>query len=443
MRGMGSQRTAAVVVLIGIALAACGEQSRVDPNAVVRVSGAVQLPDGSPLADRAVKLGTGISEGEVGLALLTVGLSCTSGNCRGDRFDATTGDDGSYAFQLKGSDTQSSFGEAVSVLMSASAPPASSQVSGASISARFKVQTEDVRLPTLTLVDPGLALTGDTDVRATWSTPAAGPYTLAFETSEEIVWQTVSASPSATVDPRLLEDSSGRTVVFAERADEILGSPVTIRWRSPGTAYAGGFGPPPSRGQPCRYADGTGTVGPEVRPCGLTDGDLASTATSPSLCPATSGPATSTPATAPCPQATSVVVSTGAAVPGQLVVVRGCTGGCAVETSPDGTTFTPVGSVSDDFGALALDGRPVVAVRVGLGAQETLREVSVWGPRPAKPALRPIGADGREKLEDGFGGGAPDTDGGVPTWLVAAAAALAAAALAGVAYVLGRRRRPA
>lgn len=438
MRGMGSLRTAAAVVLIGVGLAACGEQSRVDPNAVIRVSGVVQQPDGSPLTGRAVKLGTGISDGEVGLALLSVGLSCTSGKCRGDRFDATTGDDGSYAFQLKGSDTQSSFGEAVSVLMSASAPPASSQVSGASISARFKVQAEDVRLPTLTLVDPGLTLAGDADVRATWSTPAAGPYTLAFETSEQIVWQTVSASPSATVDPRLLEDSSGRAVVFAERSDEILGSPVTIRWRSPGTAYAGGFGPPPSRGQPCRYADGTGTLGPVVRTCGLTDGDLASIASSPSLCPTTS-----TPATAPCPQATSVVVSTGAPVPAELVVVRGCTGGCPVETSADGSTFTPAGSVSDNFGALALDGRPVTAVRVGLGAEETLREVSLWGPRPAKPALRPIGADGRERLQDGFGDGSDPSDGRVPTWLIAAAAILAATALAGVAYVLGRRRRPA
>lgn len=437
MRGMGSQRIAAAVVLIGIALAGCGEQSRVDPNAVIRVSGVVQRADGSPLADRAVKLGTGISESEVGLALLTAGLSCTSGHCRGDRFDATTAGDGSYAFQLKGSDTQSSFGEAVSVLMSASAPPASSQVTGAAISARFKVQTEDVRLPTLTLVDPGLALTGDTDVRATWSTPAAGPYTLSFETSEQIVWHTVSATPNATVDPRLLEDSAGRAVVFAETSDEILGSPVTIRWRSPGTAYAGGFGPPPSRGQPCRFADATGAQGPPVRPCALTDGDLASARANPTMCPDAT-----TPSTGPCPQPAFAVVATGQPIPAELVVVRGCTGGCPVEVSADGTTFTPVGSVSDDFGALALDGRPVTAVRVGLGTEDTLREVSVWGPRPAKPALRPVSASSRDRLQDGFGVEKPSGD-GVATWLIALAAGLAAVALAGAAYALGRRRQGA
>lgn len=436
MRGMGSFRLAASIVVLAVTLAGCGEQSRVDPNAVIRVTGVAHQPNGAgPLAGRPVQLGTDITEGELGFALMTVGLSCTTGACGGKRFDTSTKPDGTFEVQLKGSDTQSGFGEAKPVLVTTSAAPSASQVSGASIAASFKVQTENIRLPDLRLVDPALALAGDTEVRATWTAAAPGPYTLTFETADPVpAWRAVSAGPAAAVDPRLLEDTFGRAVLAAESSDQIEGSDVKIRWRSPGVAFAAGAGPPPSRGRACQFADASGAVSSPVTSCDLTDGDLSTSGSTPPVCPPGQ-----TASTTSCTQATTAVISLGKPVPAELVVVRGCEGGCAVEASADGTTFVPVGSVSDDFGQVALDGRPVTAVRVGLGSGPNMREVSVWGPRPATPALKPLAAGDKGNLRGEFGIG--DTDGkGTSRWLLAGAALLALVVLAAAAYTLGRRR---
>lgn len=439
MRGMGSLRLLASVMLVGLMLAGCGEPSRVDPNAVIHVTGSVHAPNSAaPLVDRPVTLGTGITAGEVGGAMLTAGLSCTSGHCRGHTFTSSTKADGSYDIELKGKDTQSSFGEAVSVLLTTSAAPAPSQVSGASASARFKVQTERVALPDLQLVDPGLALAGETEVKATWSATAPGPYVLTFETADPLpAWQSVAAASPASVDPRLLEDTFGRAVVAGEFSNQIEGSDVQFGWRSPGIGYAAGAGAPPSRGRQCRFVDAAGTIGDPLSACGLTDGKLSDIPDHQMICqPA---PATS-PSTEPrCAVATAAIVDLGRPVPAQLVVVRGCEGGCAVEASADGRTFVPVGSVSDGFGQVALDARPVTSVRIGLGSGAGLREVSVWGPRPARPALKPLAAGSKHDLRGAFGGDA-EGDEGLSRWLLVAAALLTLSVLVAAAYTLGRRR---
>ena len=80
--------------------------------------------------------------------MLSVGLSCQTGECRGAVRDATTDAQGEYAFTLEGHETQS----------------------------------EQVAVPALRLVDPGLGLDGDTDIVARWSTERPAPYELTFET---------------------------------------------------------------------------------------------------------------------------------------------------------------------------------------------------------------------------------------------------------------------
>jgi hypothetical protein len=137
-----------------------------------------------------------------------------------------------------------------------------------------------------------------------------------------------------------------------------------------------------------------------------------------------------------------VIIDLGGAVPAELVVVRGCDGGCAVEVSADGATFTAAGSVSDEFGAVSLGGAPVTAVRVGVGSGigSHLREVSVWGPRPAKPALEPVDRSERHGLRQPYAAdGAHDDD--IPRWLVVLALALAAGTLVGAGFAAGRLRR--
>lgn len=410
---------------------ACSDQSRVAPDATITITGQVLGPDGAALAERPVRLGTGITDGEGAFAVLTLGLSCTTGACTGNVRDATTDAGGHYAFTLEGRDTQSSFGEAVSVLVSATGSPSSTQVSGPLASARFQVQAAELELPTLALIDPGLVLEAGDGVVAHWSSPRVGPYELTYEDGREVpVWLVRTAESAATIDARLLEDTAGRAVVGGAFEDAIEGSDVEMRWRSPGLPYAAGAGAPPSRGRSCHYLDPSGGTYAAQQGCDLTDGDLATTAAPPPCPPGN---------TASCAPAASAVVELGESVPAELVVVRGCQGGCAVEVSADGTTFRPAGAVSDDFGTVALDGQPITAVRVGVGSWSPgLREVSVWAQAPGA-ALRSLDEDGREELAAPYGAADGD-DGGLPVPLVAVAVVAVAGALVGVGIALGRRR---
>jgi len=369
-----------------VALAACS-QSDVDPEADVVIEGRVLDVDGSPLDDRPVHLGVGMSPGDLGVAVLTLGLSCTGGEC-GDRFDTTTDGDGAYSLTLKGSDTQSFFGSAEETVLSASAAPGDGEVSGASVSATFEVQTERVRLPDLALVDPGVRVERD---EVTWD-PASGFDVAAFETDAAVpVWRTTGAG-SAPVDGRILEDATGRVVVAGVVADEIEGSDVRIVRRSPGIGFVGPYGAPPSRG-----------AGGE-----LTDGDLVTDV-------ALTAPAT---------------IALTDAVPAELVVVRGCEATCAVETSADGQTFVAAGAVTGAHGVIELPGADVRVVRV---TATSLREVSVWGPAPE---IEREDAD-ESSLRDVFGIAGGDDDGSPSPWLVA----IAAAAAGGMLVAVSRARR--
>lgn len=427
----GRVSTAIGVMALGV-LGACIDQSPVDPDAVVQVHGAVHDPTGAPLGSRPVRMGTGVTAADGALGVLTVGLSCTGGGCQGEVWDTTTRADGGFAFEVTGRDTQSSFGEARSTLVSVSAAPADGAVSGASASARFEIRTERVDLPLLALVDPGLEVDGGTTVRATWRAAAPGPHELRFEQAELVpVWSVTVDGLEASIDPRVLEGTSGRVVVAGRGDDEIEGSDVVLQWRSPGVGYASSVGPPASRGRACAAVAADGTVGPAVDDCGLTDGDLTSSTLLPSVCP--DG--------ATCAEPIAMQVDLGAPMPVELIVVRGCAGGCAVEVSGDGTSWAPAGAAAEDYGMVALDGAPVSAVRVGVGSEPIsgLREVSVWGPidpgADLDVALPSADAGG---LRDAFGVETPDD--GRPWWLVFAAGASVATTLVVLGVVIGRRR---
>lgn len=420
-------RGLAAALLFVVALAACDEQSRVAPDADISIQGLLRGPDNSPLPDRPVQLGLGVGTGDGAVGVLTLGLACLDGRCRGDVHDTKTDNGGRYHFTLKGRETQSSFGEARSVLLTASGAPPEGAVSGARVSARFRVQVPALQLPDLQLVDPALALRGDASVHATWQANRPGPYDLTFETDDVVpVWKVTTGQPGVTVDPRLLEDTAGRAVVSGAAEDRIEGSSLELLWRSPGIPFASAAGPPPSRGATCRFT-ATGVAAVTETACDLTDGDLSTPAAIPSMCPAPSG--TAPPPTTGCPAATHVAIDLPRDVPAELVVVRGCEGGCAVAPG--------AGSVSEGFGALPLDGRPVRTVQVSLGTGSGLREISVWGPAPPR-ALQSLDQNARDRIGRPFGG--RTGDGGAPRWLLVVGAVLAGLVLAATFYALGRRR---
>jgi hypothetical protein len=414
------RRLVSTVVLVLAVTAGCSEQSRVDPNATVRVHGVATDTDGSPLAERPVRLGSGIGTDAGIAAVVTLGLSCVGGGCTGRVEDTMTASDGTWSFAVKGRETQSAFGEALTQLVSTSAAPSGDEVSGASAWARFRVQKDDVALPALRLVDPHLTVsTKDEHVTTAWTATRPGPYELTFESGDRVpVWRATVGTTTASVDERILEDTDGRAVVAASTTDAIAGSDVTLGWRSPGVAYASPAGAPPSRGRPCTFETNGPPSDAATDACGLTDGDLA------------------TPASLP-PTTTAAIIDLGRAVPGQLVVVRGCTGSCAVDVAGADGAWRPAGGATGDFAVLPLDGGPIARVRVHVVATSAsaLREVSVWGPAPTRPRRRSADVEDLRRPYADVGGHRTSR-----TVAVALAAALAALALAGAGYVAGRRR---
>ncbi len=411
------RRTALLTVLL-IAVVGCGEQSRIDPNATVTVRGAAQKPDGTPLTDRPVRLGSGVPADDALLAVLTAGLACTSGVCRGTVLDSTTGVGGKYAFSLKGRDTQGSFGQTKSELVTVSAAPGPGQVSGASASARFVVQATDVPLPALRLVDPALRLTAPGPaVQARWRTTRSGPYVLSFEAGAAVVWQTTTAASTTSLDGRVLEGTAGQAVLSGTSQDTAVGTKVSLGWRSPGVAYAARQDVPVSRGALCTVGPTTAaTPGPD--PCVVTDGDLTS-------------------APVPPAGATTVRLELPDAPRADLLVVRGCSGGCPVTVSADGVSFRRVATVGTSYATVTLDRRPLRAITVGLG-QTGLSEISAFLPS-VEPAFRPVSPQRLANLRAPYG--ASPTSDRHRGLLYGVAGTLVALGLLALGVLIGRRRR--
>ena len=416
---------------------ACGETSTIDPDANVSIVGQVRTSTGASLADRPVRLASQEAGSDVALAVVTLGLACTGGICGDTVRSSRTQSDGTFRFDLEGRDTQTSFGNVRAQVLSASAAPTGLEVSGASVAARFVVQTERLKLPPLQMVDPSLSLI---DVPgkavASWTPSPGAPYTLTFETDSVFpVWQVTTAETEVTIDSRVLEGSSGRLVLSGETADEIEGSDLSLTWRSPGIGYAA-TGTPVSRGALCRYGtvDSASGTEPEGRVCDITDGELFFASAPVGDCP--SRPSRRA-AARRCETPTTATIELPSAEPVDLIVVRGCEGNCLVELSSDGQRFRPAGTATTAFAAIRLPVTTVRSVRVGLGTSG-LREVSVWGPNDQLEAgLEPVGEAAvdalRRPYELGEAAGASRFIG------VVVAVGLAAGAIA-LAYLAGRRR---
>lgn len=387
--GGGRARRAGAALAAVLLLVACSEQSKIDPDAAVAIRGTALAAGGGPLSDRPVRLGTAPTADEIGLGMLTVGLSCIGIGCSGDSFDTTTGADGSYRFDLTGRDVQSAFGRASSVVVSTSAEPSGGWATGPSTSAHLKVQSEDLAMPDLALADVMPQLIDDgSQIIVTWdASAAAAPYTLTLLAADgSLVWELATSEGEATFDGRILEDLAGVATVASTTTDAVEGSDVTLVARSSGVAFHGGFGPPHSRGAPCEVlAEGGQKVA--LPDCHLTDGSLRPASVPSSVCPRTDSTETTA---ASCLPAARVRVTMPEPTPANSIVVRGCADPCRVEmTAIDGQVHD-LGPVSAPFGTLALD-MMIAATSVDVVTSDVTRlaEVSVWGapPKESMPLL--------------------------------------------------------
>lgn len=314
-----------VMVVLALTLAGC-ETSNLDRSAAVAVSGRVLRADGSPAGGVPVALEREPSAGEVITGLVVIPLSLftaclvdpPAGLCRGRSVKrTTTAADGSYAFNLTGDDTQTFFGNARSFSLS-------SEVSGALVTADFKVQTENLRIPDLQVWQPAVTVAPG---RVTWDPPAPGSYQVVVEDAGgQLAWSLDSTGTQVGFDPRLLEDTAGSLAVSARTTAAAEGTTVNIRRQSAPVAYRSAAGPPLSRGRPCAV----GPAGTPASPCAVTDGNLANT-----LPPPATTTTLTTGSTAPRPS-DSVTVDLGRTAEVSLIVVRGCS--CEVERSVDGQT---------------------------------------------------------------------------------------------------------
>jgi hypothetical protein len=367
-----------VLATLCLSVSACSF-SDVDPDAEVHISGRALDPAGKPLRDARVLLIKQPDLGEVVFGtVLTVGtLStvCFANDAPAicDKAEVTTTDeDGSYAFDLKGSDTQGTLGteSTMSVVFSAEAGSASTSIS-------FTVEESEVSLPAARLwrSRTKVAQTGGA-IRLAWRPlpRAAGDdpaYTAQLWGRHSTPIWTEPVSPGeATLDPRILEDQSGfaavgatTTLSGAEGADEVRAS-----YLLPQVPVRRSAGVPLSRAHPC--ASVTGTAPAEdgaFAICRATDGDLDRPAR-------LEGRGKQV--------VTGVTVDLGSRRPIDLVVGRGFSGQIVVEASADGTTYQLVASATGTAFAVRPQS-PTTArflrLRSPTGLDQSLSaEVSVW-----------------------------------------------------------------
>ncbi|MBW3662357.1 MAG: hypothetical protein KY469_04580 [Actinobacteria bacterium] len=210
---MPSRFTAALVGVV-VALAAC-TASQVDPDAEVSITGVAADSGGAPLAGTRVGLTVDPGPGVLfwtPFILATLGTACLTDLCGADH-QTTAGDDGSYRFDLRGSDLQGTFGEEVDVLLSFADEARSGAVAAAGVRATFVVRNENTVLPSLELWEPTLSLSGQGTI--SWAPPTAtfgvpDRYDALFQTGNAAtIWSQVGTPEGATVDSRVLEDAQG------------------------------------------------------------------------------------------------------------------------------------------------------------------------------------------------------------------------------------------
>jgi hypothetical protein len=439
-----------------LALASC-TQSKVDPNARIEIGGSLARQNGSPVADAELALNEQPEAIDVLSTISTLGLACLTDEvpnaCANARITETS-DDGTFVYELKGSETQGFFGTASTLELSAHLPRKGEQLDGASVTMNFLVQTERLNLP-LRFWEPKVRIVGDRrEASASWSAVPANilppqaslaniDTSVRFTRGVEAVWSFDLARSGARFDPRYLEDSRGSVAVVAQDAGinvgESFGDRIDVIWRSARYPYVSPIGAPPSRGASCFVPDARKRPVSQAD-CRITDGVFGN-----ALEPHTIGPC---PEGKTCtePAHKAVTIDTGKQAPITLVVVRACEGRCVVEVSRDAKSWKLVGSGSNNQGSLSVKpaagakGR-YVRIRSDLNI-DRLAEVSVWdSSRPAPPValqgrslLTSLRAADQAPLSNGGAGGFP-----IKTVLLV----LAVLAIAITAFALGRARSSA
>jgi hypothetical protein len=434
--------------------------SRVDPKADISITGSVQRAGGVPVAGSRLAMTRESDAGDVLLGIATIGLACLDRGaapafCRSARITSTRSN-GGFTYQIKGSDTQSTFGYSAVLSLTTVLGRKANEVSGSSTTYRFHVQTEKLNLP-IRLWEPSLAAgTGSFGAKVSFSRVPAGlipaqlgrggqRYSVVFARGNEVVWRLGAARSGMTFDLRVLEDSSGAMRVVASstglRVSEGLGDEVAFVMRSGARPYESPMDPPVSRGLGCSVVDEHGKRYP-IAPCDLTDGTFEKEFR-PIICTGATGCVE--------PRHTAAFIDLGRRISATLVVVRGCQDACRVETSVDARTWRLIGVAQSEQAAFPLTRSvPARYARVsGSPSVDGLTEISVWHgtPRVAEgsllvspqrflPAPTPTPTN-----NDQAKSGSSSTDDGFNFWVLIAAVLLAGVAGAAVGLFV-RRKNP-
>lgn len=359
-------------ISLAAVLAACGvQQSSLDANTTVTISGKALSADGKPLASSKVVLVKELDLGEVvgGLFLTaaSLGVACLADHppavCARNAHLATTDGAGKFSFALKGGETQGSFGTASTMEVVTRAAGGLGGVAGPSAMAEFQVQTATLSLPDLRIWDANTGWTADD--RVTWQALPASygnspAYSVELHDSRGNEWWAATpARPGDRIDPRVQEDLIGSFDVAARARGTANGTTVDYTYRSGWSALRGRGGVPPSRGARCAQvtSQSVGLFGA----CPLTMG---AAGLSSSLSGSMNG----------------VAVDLGVDRSVSLVVIRGCVGQCRVSVSSDGSTWTDGGTVTAMYAVKALvPAQHARFVRVmPSGDAAALRQISVW-----------------------------------------------------------------
>lgn len=363
----------AAVIAAVVVLSACGvQQSGIDPNATVTISGKVLSADGFPLASTKVvlvkELDLGESVGGLFVTAVTLGLACLADHppalCANNAHIATTDGNGSYSFSVKASDTTGSLGLASTMEVMARGAATGMQISGPASLAEFNVQTTSLALSDLRLWRPNMSF--GFDGGAAW-TPLPGSYGSSPAYSVELYdlhgnqWWVIAPMKSGDrFDSRIPEDIKGAADVAARAHGTASGTTVDFTYASDSLPFHGIAGAPPSRGAPCAAVTSSG-AGAFDSSCALTGGTLGNRL--PAAFSAASG----------------VVIDLGQDRALSLVVVKGCTAQCSVALSSDLTSWSQAGTLSGAYATAPITlNRSARYVRVSGTNIAELRQVSVW-----------------------------------------------------------------
>jgi hypothetical protein len=409
------KRLGALALCAGLVsgLAACdaGTPSALNPDESVLVHGRLVGTDGKPVARTRVALyrqpSVGEALGGTFVLLASAGVACLADNapqvCHGARH-TVTGDDGTFSYSMKGSDTYEGSGRnAATFSLSAALPARGDQLTGPDTTETFKIQVADLHVPDVAFWQPQVTYSGTGPTgRLTWTAPAPAlgdqpSFEAEFEDpTGNLVWAYPNLQSPATVDARMLEDHDGGIAVHARPHRVGTGTVFNLDYRSPGMIFRGSAGAPLSRQRAC-FVPVTGQPPVRQRPCRLTDGDIATVFTAQAGCAAQA-------TASPCPQAQvdAPFIDLGASAAIDMVVLHGCNGSCLIDTSSDGEHWAAAGGRQptdpqnfNGLDAFALPhGTRARYVRT-TGSTVRLTEVSVWGPAgqalppPTEPAPAP------------------------------------------------------